>query len=168
MKKKLFSSVLALLAVTALAACGNKSDTGSSASSSVSESSAASKTEQSSSSAAVSEPLLTDDEIAAAQTVGDFKALFTKLADGYWERTQALAEKLPASDRETYRQNLQDTKDTLETAKANFNSQIAQVGDDSVVIPEGERPRLTQPIINARNAAQAVLEAADLELESSQ
>lgn len=178
MKKKFFTSLVGLLAVATLTACAapktktEASSSSSDSSSKVEKSSSSSKASSSSSAAsssaasssaaaATSEPLITDEELNAAQTLGDYKALYAKLVDNYLARIDAMAEKLPASSRESFATTQQSLKESMETAKTTFNNQLSQAGDDSTVVPDEVRASFNQTLKSASDGAQKMLEQAE-------
>lgn len=168
-----------MLAVSTLAACASSKPkteaTNSSSESSSKVEKSSSKLEKSSSSSKEtsssvasttnSQPLVTDEEMNSAQTIGDFKALYTKMIDSYLARVDAMAEKMPSSVRSGFETSISSMKETMEKAKTTFNDQLSAVGDDSTVVPEEARSTMIDTFKTARDGAQRMLESAEAQVQ---
>lgn len=167
MTKKLLTTMTTLLAVFALAACSNNADnkakTNSSESSSkasVSKSSSSSSTEESSSSTEASATAiapsdvkyLTDEEIAAVQTVGDFKNAYKSLTASYVQDFEHLISQVPTEAQEI----LKPTRDSLVKM---FDDQLVALEEqftsqgitDETPIPETAKESLVTTLKQSRD-----------------
>lgn len=166
--KKLLTAGVTLLSVVALVACSSNSSQsqGSSSSteqtsSSVSEaSSSASETSTSASSATTEITLLTDEEIDGAQTLGDLKTNFEKLLAGYAQYADELGQKIPASVRDSYTQQIDTMKESFETAKQQFNDSLSQMGSDTTQIPDSVHETFITMLKQSRDTMKSALESA--------
>ena len=170
--KKLLTAGVALLSVATLAACSGKTASESSskdskASSSKVEKSSTSESKSSSSSKSATSSveipevvLLTDEEIDNAKTIGDFKNLYTKLIDNYKKYAQDIGQKMPASQRDSYNQQVEPAMKAMDESKTQFDTMLSSVGPDSTTVPEQARSQFAQQLKNARDIAQKALEGA--------
>ncbi len=153
--KKSLSIILSLLAALVLVAC----------SSSTSNTSSSSSTSQSTTTAVT---YLTDAEIDAVQTLGDFKAAFRSLIDSYVADFDALIADAPSNiqtDLQPYREQVVQMMTQQEELIA---SQFASIGDDSTVIPDVSRETVISSLKSARDQLVAAMETAREQLETLQ
>ena len=177
--KKLLTAGVALLSVATLAACSGKTASESSskdskASSSKVEKSSTSESKSSSSSKSATSSveipevvLLTDEEIDNAKTIGDFKNLYTKLIDNYKKYAQDIGQKMPASQRDSYNQQVEPAIKAMDDSKVQFNNMLSSAGSDDTLVPEqGRTPFLTQ-IRTARDSMENILEGVYKSIEEA-
>ena len=182
MKKRFLTLVVALSAGALLVACSNnKTETSKSSSTEKSSVTKKSSTEKSSSSESKTSAsssaststkditpaiLVTDEEFDAAKTVGDFKALYSKMVDNYLKYVDEIGNKIPTKEaKDAYNEQIKSVKPTLEDAKQKFNTALSTLGDDSVEIPEDARKGALQALKTARDQAQNMLDAAQSMIE---
>ena len=165
--KKLLTAGVALLSVATLAACSGKTASESSskdAKSSTSESKSSSSSKSSkSATSSVKIPeivLLTDDEIDNAKTIGDMKTIYGKMIDNYTKYVKEIGDKIPASGKDAYNQQVAPGIQSMETARKTFNDTLSAAGSDDTVVPEQARSQFAQQLKNARDIAQKALEGA--------
>ena len=166
--KKLLTAGVALLSVATLAACSGKTASESSskdakASSSKVEKSSTSKSKSSSSSkTSVEIPevvLLTDEEIDNAKTIGDFKNLYTKLIDNYKKYAQDIGQKMPASQRDSYNQQVEPAMKAMDESKTQFDTMLSSAGSDDTVVPDQGRTPFLQQIKTSRDSLKKILDS---------
>ena len=172
--KKLLTAGVALLSVATLAACSGKTASESSskdakASSSKVEKSSTSESKSSSSSkssksatSSVKIPeivLLTDDEIDNAKTIGDFKNLYTKLIDNYKKYAQDIGQKMPASQRDSYNQQVEPAMKAMDESKTQFDTMLSSAGSDDTVVPDQGRTPFLQQIKTSRDSLKKILDS---------
>lgn len=166
--KKLLTAGVALLSVATLAACSGKTSSESSskdakASSSKVEKSSTSKSKSSSSSkTSVEIPevvLLTDEEIDNAKTIGDFKNLYTKLIDNYKKYAQDIGQKMPASQRDSYNQQVEPAMKAMDESKTQFDTMLSSAGSDDTVVPDQGRTPFLQQIKTSRDSLKKILDS---------
>ena len=129
--KKIITASMALLSVVVLAACSGKttSDSSTKTSSSVEKtSSEASSTTSSSKTENNEVVLITDEEIDNAKTIGDMKALFSKLIDNYKKYINEIGAKVPEAGKEAYNQQVEPAIQSMETSRETFNETLSSVG----------------------------------------
>jgi len=170
--KKILTAGVALLSIATLAACSGKTASESSknaskdSSSKVEKSSTStskSKSSSKSSKASVDVPeivLLTDEEIDKAQTIGDMKALYSKLVDNYKKYAKDLGEQIPKSYRSAYTNQVEPALKTLDESKTQFDTALSAGGSDDTVVPEQGRNAFSQQLKSARNTMKQALESA--------
>ena len=169
MKKIISISFIFLVAMT-LAACTNnnssvqsKTEESKAASSSVknsSKESSSSSDSSTSSSVNLETPdfvLATDEEIDNARTIGDLKALYSKVADNYIKYSNEIREKLPASGKVGFDQEAGDSLKALEESKQTFSDQLSQYGSDDMEIPEENRNPYLQRMKETRDKMTNIL-----------
>ena len=157
--RKIITASVALLSVITLAACSGKttSDSSEKASSSVEKTS--SKT--ASSDAEIPEiVLLTDEEIDNAKTIGDMKALFSKLIDNYKKYINEIGAKVPEAGKEAYNQQVEPAIQSMETSRETFNETLSSVGSDDTEVPEQNRALFAQQLKTGRDAMKKAIEGA--------
>lgn len=170
--KKILTAGVALLSVAALAACSGKTASNSSSkdakasSSKVEKSSTStskSKSSSKSSKTSVDIPeivLLTDEEIDKAQTIGDMKALYSKLVDNYKKYAHDLGEQIPKSYRSAYTNQVEPALKTLDESKTQFDTALSAGGSDDTVVPEQGRTAFSQQLKSTRDTMKQALESA--------
>ncbi|HFI0355496.1 TPA: hypothetical protein ACGOV7_000746 [Streptococcus suis] len=158
MKKKWLMIFSALLVVTTLAACSNsKEETTSKSSSTEQTSTTESSTKEStteSSTVTLKESTvtyLTDAEIDAIQTIGEYKASMSSLMDSYVADFDELIAQLPAAAQTSLKPYREQIVTMLEQQKSTMDSQFAALGDDSTVIPEEVRVSVLDSLKTARD-----------------
>lgn len=162
MKKKLFTGFVTLLAVSTLVACSsNKADSkpsASSAASSAKASSSSSEAASSSSSQAATKELkpstvtyLSDEEIAAMKTLGDYKKAFSSLGEAYIKDFEELKAQLPEEAQEV----LASVRSELDTAFAEqeklIAEQITAAGGEATEIPAESHEAMVSSITMIRD-----------------
>lgn len=169
--KKILTAGVALLSIATLAACSGKTASESSknaskdSSSKVEKSSTStskSKSSSKSSKASVDVPeivLLTDEEIDNAKTLGDFKNLYGKLIDNYKKYVQDIGEKIPASGRDAYNQQVEPGMKSMDEAKTKFDTMLSSAGADDTVVPEQRRTPFLQQIKTTRDSLKKIIES---------
>ena len=170
--KKILTAGVALLSVAILAACSGKTASNSSSkdakasSSKVEKSSTStskSKSSSKSSKTSVDIPeivLLTDEEIDKAQTIGDMKALYSKLVDNYKKYAHDVGEQIPKSYRSAYTNQVEPALKTLDESKTQFDTALSAGGSDNTVVPEQGRTAFSQQLKSARATMKQALESA--------
>ena len=169
--KKLLTAGVALLSVATLAACSGKTASESSnkeakASSSKVEKSSTSESKSSSSSktskSSVNVPevvLLTAEEIDNAKTIGDFKNLYGKLVDSYKKYAQDIGQKMPASQRDSYNQQVEPAMKAMDESKTQFDTMLSSAGSDDTVVPDQGRTPFLQQIKTSRDSLKKILDS---------
>ena len=159
--KKLLATSLLLLSVATLAACsGNKSSETAGKETTVAETTtAASKTETSNTSAS-DFTLLTDEEIDNAKSIGDMKTLFGKLIDGYKKYVEEIGDKVPETQKDAYKQQVEPALNSLETSRKAFNDGLSSAGSDDTEMPEEARTVFLQQLKTARDGMKQAIESA--------
>ena len=169
--KKIITASVALLSIITLAACSGKttSDSSEKASSSVEKTSTSknkSSSSETSSKTASSEAaipeivLLTDEEIDNAKTIGDMKALFSKLIDNYKKYIDEIGSKVPEAGKEAYNQQVEPAIESMETSRETFNKTLSAAGSDDTVVPEQSRNLFLQQLKTGRDAMKQAIEGA--------
>ena len=149
--KKIITASVALLSVITLAACSGKTTSDSSETSS----------KTASSEAAIPEiVLLTDEEIDNAKTIGDMKALFSKLIDNYKKYIDEIGSKVPEAGKEAYNQQVEPAIQSMETSRETFNETLSSAGSDDTEIPEQNRALFAQQLKTGRDAMKKAIEGA--------
>ena len=158
--KKSLSILLLTVATLTLAACGNKSsDSASKVSSTTEQTSASSKTDNSKTNTS-EVALLTDEEIDNAKTVGDMKTLFGKLIDSYKKYFEEIGDKVPESQKDAYKQQVEPALNSLETSRKAFNDGLSSAGSDDTEMPEEARTVFLQQLKTARDAMKQAIDSA--------
>ena len=171
MKKRYLTLAVAALMVVVLSACSNKSQEMKSAStdkSSMTEKSSSkssskaeqSATESSSASDKSSVTLITDEEMNAAKTVGDYKKVYAVMIDNFLKYMDEIGEKIPEQAKSVYLKDAEKIKQQMEQAKKDYDAGIAQLGDDATEVPAEFRQGLLETLKAGRNQAQQILETA--------
>lgn len=171
MKKKFFASLIFLFAATTLAACSSNSNKETKASSTADSSKIVeSSTEESSSKdMALKESTivyLSDAEIDAITTIGDFKHAFTSLMESYVADFDELIAQLPDDAKtqlEPYRGQLVEM---LEQQKAALDTQMQAAGDDSTEIPVEVKESLASTLKTVRDQLKQAMETARSQAEA--
>ena len=169
--RKIITASVALLSVITLAACSGKttSDSSEKASSSVEKKttskskSSSSETSSKTASSDVEIPeivLLTDEEIDNAKTIGDMKALFSKLIDNYKKYSDEIGNKVPEAGKEAYNQQVEPAIESMETSRETFNKTLSAAGPDDTVVPEQNRNLFLQQLKTGRDAMKQAIEGA--------
>ena len=169
--KKIITASVALLSVITLAACSGKttSDSSEKASSSVEKTSTSkskSSSSETSSKTASSDAeipeivLLTDEEIDNAKTIGDMKALFSKLIDNYKKYINEIGAKVPEAGKEAYNQQVEPAIQSMETSRETFNETLSSVGSDDTEVPEQNRALFAQQLKTGRDTMKKAIEGA--------
>ena len=169
--KKIITASVALLSIITLAACSGKttSDSSEKASSSVEKTSTSknkSSSSETSSKTASSEAaipeivLLTDEEIDNAKTIGDMKALFSKLIDNYKKYIDEIGSKVPEAGKEAYNQQVEPAIQSMETSRETFNNTLSAAGPDDTVVPEQSRNLFLQQLKTGRDTMKKAIEGA--------
>ena len=177
--KKLLIGFMTLLLAAALGACSNRenqqssgsssssADSVSTSSSSSSSSSHSSESASSSQDGTSSEPLVADEELQAAITVGDYKALFSRLQERVTAQLQAIGERYPAAA-EVYQKSISSLSQLLEEQRQNFDQLLSSFGDDEASIPEQARITFIRFLQSVRDLAQRALETAEEQFQQVQ
>lgn len=175
MKKKFFASLIFLFAATTLAACSSNSNKETKASSTadsskvVESSTEESSTSQSSETITLKESTVTylsDAEIDAITTIGDFKHAFTSLMESYVADFDELIAQLPDGAKtqlEPYRGQLVEM---LEQQKAALDTQMQAAGDDSTEIPVEVKESLASTLKTVRDQLKQAMETARSQAEA--
>lgn len=162
--KKIISASLALLAAVTLAACANNSSSAkakpsdskastssvkksSSKSSKSSSSSTSSSSSSSSSKVNLETPefvLFTDEELANARTVGDFKNLYSIMTDNYIKYSKENREKFEEPSSSEFVQQTEEILKQMEANKQTFSDNLSQLGPDEQEVPADVRDTLLQ------------------------
>lgn len=165
MKKKLLAVFATLLAVGTLAACSSQksTDTTKSSTEQTSEKSSTkeSSTEGSSTAATLKESTvtyLTDEQIDAVQTIGDYKAAYTSLTASYVADFDELIAQLSPTAQEALKPYREQVVTMLDQQKATLDEQFASVGDDSTAIPEEARATVLDGLKSARDMLKQTME----------
>jgi len=155
--KKIITASVALLSVITLASSSVEKTSTSKNKSSSSETS--SKT--ASSDAEIPEiVLLTDEEIDNAKTIGDMKALFSKLIDNYKKYINEIGAKVPEAGKEAYNQQVEPAIQSMETSRETFNETLSSVGSDDTEVPEQNRALFAQQLKTGRDTMKKAIEGA--------
>ena len=169
--KKLLTAGVALLSVATLAACSGKTASESSSKdakassskvekSSTSESKSKSSSKSSKTSVEIPEVvLLTDEEIDNAKTIGDFKNLYTKLIDNYKKYAQDIGQKMPASQRDSYNQQVEPAMKAMDESRTQFDTMLSSAGSDDTVVPDQGRTPFLQQIKTSRDSLKKILDS---------
>ena len=169
--KKILTAGVALLSIATLAACSGKTASESSknaskdSSSKVEKSSTSTSKSKSSSKSATSSVeipevvLLTDEEIDNAHTIGDFKNLYTKLIDNYKKYAQDIGKKMPASQRDSYNQQVEPAIKAMDESKTQFDTMLSSAGSDDTVVPDQGRTPFLQQIKTSRDSLKKILDS---------
>lgn len=158
MKKKLIFSCFALLSLASLAACSSAKEAKEAttpASSTVASSSTATKDLKES---AVT--YLSDQEIEAVQTLGDYKNAFKALGDAYVKDFDDLIAQVPAEAQTALEPYRKQVADSLEQQQELLNQQFAAAGDDSTPIPAESKDMMIQSLKQARDMLQETMKTA--------
>ena len=166
MKRRTFILTLVALCCLGLAACSSQSGTDKSqaskeqSSTSTSSSSKEAKTSQSSSdqTSAGQTSFLTDEEIKAAKTVGDFKTLNAKWIDNLLKMVDDLGASVAEQNKASYQKQVDNLKTQLEDSKKEFDNGMAQLGDDSAEVPDGTRQVIAENLKGSLQFAQKMLD----------
>lgn len=168
MKNKLFTALVALVAVFTLAACSNntkKTETSSSSEAtsknSKSEASSSNSTEASSSVAPASEvTYMTDEEIDAIATLGEYKAAFKSLTEAYVADFEALIAEVPSAAKEVLTPTRDQLVKTFDEQYKTVEEQLAQMGSDATAIPEVAKESLLSAVKTMRDQLKQAMETA--------
>ena len=121
--------------------------------------SASSKTDNSKTNAS-EVTLLTDEEIDNAKTFGDMKTLFGKLIDSYKKYVEEIGDKVPESQKDAYKQQVEPALNSLETSRKAFNDGLSSAGSDDTEMPEEARTVFLQQLKTARDGMKQAIESA--------
>ncbi|MBP2623670.1 hypothetical protein [Streptococcus oricebi] len=166
MKRRTYIFTLVTLTCLALVACSSQSGTDKSQASteqktsSTSSASQEAKASQSSSDQSSTDQasFLTDEEIKAAKTVGDFKTLNAKWIDSLMKMVNDLGVSVAESNKEAYQKQVDALKTQLEDTKKEFDNGMAQLGADSVEVPDGTRQAIAENLKGSLKFAQKMLD----------
>ena len=142
--RKIITASVALLSVITLAACSGKTTS-----------------DSSEKDAEIPEiVLLTDEEIDNAKTIGDMKALFSKLIDNYKKYINEIGAKVPEAGKEAYNQQVEPAIQSMETSRETFNETLSSVGSDDTEVPEQNRALFAQQLKTGRDTMKKAIEGA--------
>lgn len=164
MKKKMSLTLVALLSVTALAACStSKQDTKASSSTSSSSKVEESTTTSSSSSVELKESTvtyITDEEIEGIQTIGDVKKAFDSLTESYIADFDEIISQVPEKDQKTLEGYRDQVSSSFDQAKETLEKQLAAVGTDETAIPATSKQQLVDGLKKTRDQLQEAMKTA--------
>ena len=165
---KLLAVFAALLAVGTLTACSSQKSA-ETTKSSTEQTSEQSSTKDSSTVTTLKESTvtyLTDEEIDAVQTIGDYKAAYTSLMDSYVADFDELIAQLPPTAQEALKPYREQVVTMLDEQKAAHDAQFAAVGDDSTAIPAEARTTVLDSLKSARDMLKQTMETVRSQAES--
>ena len=170
--KKILTSSLLLLSVVTLAACSGNNSSKSTAKETSSSKNETSKSETSKSETSNNEAskkdssktsdftLLTDEEIDKAKTIGDMKTLYGKLIDSYKKYVKEVEDKIPADQKESYKDQVEPALEAMESSRTAFNEGLSSAGSDDTAMPEEARTPFLQQLKTARDSLKQALKGA--------
>lgn len=175
--KKILTSSLLLLSVVTLAACSGNNSSNSATKESTAKETSSSKNETSKSETSKSETsnneaskkdssktsdftLLTDEEIDKAKTIGDMKTLYGKLIDSYKKYVKGVEDKIPADQKESYKDQVEPALEAMESSRTAFNEGLSSAGSDDTAMPEEARTPFLQQLKTARDSLKQALKGA--------
>lgn len=103
---------------------------------------------------------MTDEEIDNAKTIGDMKALFSKLIDNYKKYINEIGAKVPEAGKEAYNQQVEPAIQSMETSRETFNETLSSVGSDDTEVPEQNRALFAQQLKAGRDTMKKAIEGA--------
>ena len=172
MKKKYLLACVSLLSLVTLAACSsgqNSTTTEQSTTTEVTTESSTTETTTATSAAGLKEStvtFLTDAEIEAIQTIGDYKNAYSSLMNSYVTAFDELIAQLPSSTQDLLKPYRDQVSTMLDEQKASLEAQLATIGDDSTAIPAEARETVLSSLKSARDSLQTAMETARKQAES--
>lgn len=162
MKKKLMPFLAGLALLASLSACStsSKSSTASSSETKTSESTTSSSSSASKTLKDSTVTYLTDADIEAMETLGDYKASFKALIDAYVKDFEDLIAQLPEESQEALHPYRDQLVESLNSQYETLVSQFATYGDDATPLPAETKPTLTASLRNMRDQLQSVMQTA--------
>lgn len=103
---------------------------------------------------------LSDEEIDAIQTIGDYKTAFKSLQDSYVKDFEGLIAQLPTAAKTILEPVRDELLVTFEQQLKDLDAQTASFGDDSTPIPAEGKSMMTTALKQARDSLKQSVEAA--------
>ncbi len=103
---------------------------------------------------------MTDEEIDKAKTIGDMKTLYGKLIDSYKKYVKEVEDKIPADQKESYKDQVEPALEAMESSRTAFNEGLSSAGSDDTAMPEEARTPFLQQLKTARDSLKQALKGA--------
>ena len=88
------------------------------------------------------------------------KTLFGKLIDNYKKYVEEIGDKVPESQKDAYKQQVEPALNSLETSRKAFNDGLSSAGSDDTEMPAEARTVFLQQLKTARDGMKQAIESA--------